>query len=116
MDINLENDTTALVGIKSENPEITGSENLNLNMEIPMDQTSVKVTFKYTSTVASSVVAQEKLNAIARDNINFLGSKIAEGIQYFVDNAYYWANRIHEIQKLQKEWRQEERNDTTAEE
>lgn len=116
MDINLKNDAFALVGIKSTDPEIVGTDSMDLNFEIPMDQTSVKVNFKYTSTVASSVVAQEKLNAIARDNINFLGSKIAEGIQYFVDNVYYWANRIHEIQKLQKDWRQEERNNTTAEE
>ncbi len=111
MDINLKNDAFALVGIKSIDPEITGCETLDLNLEVPMGETTAKVNLKISSTVASSIVAQERLNEIARDNINFLGSKIAEGISYLMDNAYYWLNRIHEIEKLQKQWRQEERND-----
>ena len=84
---------------------------MDLNLEVPMGETTAKVNLKLTTTVASSILAQEKLNQIARDNINFLGSKIAEGISYLMDNAYYWLNRIHEIEKLQKQWRQEERND-----
>lgn len=111
MDINFKNDAFALVGIKSTDPEITGTDSVDFNIEIPIGETPVKVSFKATSAVASSVVAQERLNQIARDNINFLGSKIADGISYIMNNAYYWLNRIHEIEKLQKEWRQEERND-----
>lgn len=84
-------------------------DSMDLNIEIPVGETPVKVSFKATSTVASSIVAQERLNEIARNNINFLGSKIADGISYIMDNAYYWLNRIHEIEKLQKQWRQEER-------
>lgn len=109
MDINFKNDALALVGIKSTDPEIVGTDSMDLNIEIPVGETPVKVSFKATSTVASSILAQEKLNQIARDNINFIGSKIADGISYIMDNAYYWLNRIHEIEKLQKEWRQEER-------
>lgn len=109
METNHNNDTIAFVGIKSENPEITGSETLDFAFEIPIGSTTGKVVLKATSTIASSIVAQERLNEMARDNINFLGNKIAEGIQYIMDNAYYWANRIHEIEKLQKQWRQEER-------
>ena len=86
-------------------------DSMELNIEIPVGETPVKVHLSANSTVASSIVAQERLNEIARDNINFLGSKIAEGISYLMDNAYYWLNRIHEIEKLQKQWRQEERND-----
>lgn len=111
MDINLKNDAFALVGIKTIDPEITGCETLDLNLEFPMGETTAKVNLKISSTVASSILAQEKLNQIARDNIDFLGTKIADGITYLMDNAYYWLNRIHEIEKLQKEWRQEERND-----
>ena len=111
MDINFKNDALALVGIKSTDPEIVGTDSMDINIEIPVGETPVKVSFKATSTVASSIVAQEKLNQIARDNINFIGSKIADGISYLMDNACYWLNRIHEIEKLQKEWRQEERND-----
>lgn len=109
MDINFKNDVIALVGIKSTDPEIEGTETMDLNIEIPTGETSTKVSLKLTSTVASSVVAQERLNQIARDNINFIGAKIADGISYFMDNANYWANKIHEIEKLQKQWRQEER-------
>lgn len=109
MDINFKNDAFALVGIKSTDPEIVGQETMDLNLEIPMGVTTSKVALKITSTVASSIVAQERLNQIARDNINFIGSKIADGIQLVMDNACYWANKIHEIEKLQKEWRQEER-------
>lgn len=111
MDINFKNDALALVGIKSTDPEIVGTDSMDLNIEIPVGETPVKVSFKATSTVASSIVAQERLNEIARDNINFLGSKIAEGISYLMNNVYYWLNRIHEIEKLQKQWRQEEYND-----
>lgn len=107
MDINFKNDAFALVGIKSTDPEIVGQESMDLNVEIPFE-TPVKVNLKITSTVASSILAQERLNEIARDNINFLGSKIAEGISYLMDNSYYWMSRIHEIEKLQKQWRQEE--------
>lgn len=109
MDINLKNDAFALVGIKTIDPEITGCETLDLNLEVPMGETTAKVNLKISSTVASSILAQEKLNQIARDNIDFLGSKIAEGISYIMDNAYSWAHRIHEIEKLQKQWRDEER-------
>ena len=109
MDINLKNDAFALVGIKTINPEITGCETLDLNLEFPMGETTAKVNLKISSTVASSILAQEKLNQIASDNIDFLGCKIAEGIQYFMDNAYSWAHRIHEIEKLQKQWRDEDR-------
>lgn len=109
MDINMKNDAFALVGIKSIDPEITGCDTMDLNIEIPMGETTAKANLKLSSTVASSILAQEKLNQIARDNINFLGNKIAEGISYFMDNAYYWALKIHEIEKLQKEWRDEER-------
>lgn len=108
MDINFKNDAFALVGIKSIDPEITGCDTMDLNLEIPMGETSAKVNLKISSTVASSILAQEKLNQIARDNINFLGSKIAEGITYVMDNAYSWAHRIHEVEMLQKQWRQEE--------
>ena len=108
MDINFKNDALALVGIKSTDPEIVGTDSMDLNIEIPVGETPVKVSFKATSTVASSIVAQERLNEIARDNINFLGSKIADGLQYIIDNAYYFANRIHEIEKLQNQWRKEE--------
>lgn len=108
MDINFKNDAFALVGIKSTDPEITGTDSLDFNIEIPIGETPVKVSFKATSAVASSVVAQERLNQIARDNINFLSSKIAEGIQYFMDNAYYWTTRVHEIKKLNKELSKEE--------
>ena len=114
MDINFKNDVFALVGIKSIDPEITGCETLDLNLEVPMGESPMKISLKLTSTVASSVVAQERLNQIARDNIDFLGAKIAQGIQFFMDNSYYWANRIHELQKLHKEWIQEE-NSNTAE-
>ena len=93
---------------QSTNPEIVGTDSMDLNIEIPVGETPVKVSFKATSTVASSIVAQERLNEIARDNINFLGSKIADGIQYIMNNAYYFANRIHEIEKLQNQWRKEE--------
>ena len=108
MDINFKNDALALVGIKSTDPEIVGTDSMDLNIEIPVGETPVKVRFKATSTVASSILAQEKLNQIARDNINFIGSKIADGIQYIMNNAYYFANRIHEIEKLQNQWRKEE--------
>lgn len=108
MDINFKNDAFALVGIKSTDPEITGTDSLDFNIKIPIGETPVKVSFKATSTVASSIVAQERLNQIARDNINFIGSKIADGIQYIMNNAYYFANRIHEIEKLQNQWRKEE--------
>ena len=108
MDINFKNDALALVGIKSTDPEIVGTDSMDLNIEIPVGETPVKVSFRATSTVASSIVAQERLNEIARDNIIFLGSKIADGIQYIMDNAYYFANRIHEIEKLQNQWRKEE--------
>lgn len=108
MDINFKNDAFALVGIKTTDPEITGCDTMDLNIEIPMSETSAKVNLKLTSTVASSILAQEKLNQIARDNINFLGSKIAEGIEYVMDNAYTWAHRIHDVEKLQKQWRQED--------
>ncbi len=87
MDINFKNDALALVGIKSTDPEIVGTDSMDLNIEIPVGETPVKVSFKATSTVASSIVAQERLNEIARDNINFLGSKIAEGISYLMDNG-----------------------------
>lgn len=109
MDINFKNDAFALLGIKTIDPEIAGCDTMDLNLEVPMGETSAKVNFKISSTVASSILAQEKLNQIARDNINFLGSKIAEGIQYVMDNAYSWAHRIHEVEMLQKQWRQEER-------
>lgn len=110
MDINFKNDAFALLGIKSIDPEITGCDTMDLNLEVPMgEKTTAKVNLKLTSTVASSIFAQEKLNQIARDNINFLGSKIAEGISYIMNNAYSWAHRIHEVEKLQKQWRQEER-------
>lgn len=109
MDINLKDDAIALVGIKSTDPEIVGTETMDLNIEIPTGETSTKVSLKLTSTVASSVVAQERLNQIARDNINFLGTKLAEGISYIMDNSFYWMSKVHEIEKLQKEWRQEER-------
>jgi len=108
MDINLKNNPLALVGIKSTDPEIIGTDSMELNIEIPVGETPVKVHLSANSTVASSILAQEKLNQIARDNINFLGSKIADGIQYIMDNAYYFANRIHEIEKLQNQWRKEE--------
>ena len=108
MDINFKNDALALVGIKSTDPEIVGTDSMDLNIKIPVGETPVKVSFKATSTVASSILAQEKLNQIARDNINFIGSKIADGIQYIMNNAYYFANRIHEIEKLQNQWRKEE--------
>ncbi len=108
MDINFKNDAFSLVGIKSTDPEITGSETLDFSFEIPLGDTTGKVVLKATSAFASSIVAQERLNEMARDNINFLGSKIAEGIQYIMDNAYYWTNRIHEIEKLHKQWRNED--------
>lgn len=60
---------------------------MELNIEIPVGETPVKVHLSANSTVASSIVAQERLNEIARDNINFLGSKIAEGISYLMDNG-----------------------------
>lgn len=113
MDINFNNDAFALVGIKVTDPEMTRTETLDLNIEIPMGETSAKVVLKLTSTVASSIMAKEKLSEIARDDINFLGGKIAEGISYFMDNSYYWMNRIHDIKKLQKQWRQEEYKDMT---
>lgn len=109
MDINLKNDAFSLVSVKSIDPEITGCDTMDLSLEVPMGETTTKVNLKLTSTVASSIFAQEKLSQIAHDNINFLGNKIAEGIQYFMDNAYSWAHRIHEIEKLQKQWRDEER-------
>lgn len=109
MDINLKNDAFSLVSVKSIDPEITGADKIDLNLEVPMGETTAKVNLKISSTVASSILAQEKLNQIARDNIDFLGSKIAEGISYIMDNAYSWAHRIHEIEKLQKQWRDEER-------
>lgn len=110
MDINLKNDALALLGIKTVDPEVTGCDTMDLNLEIPMgENTTAKVNLKISSTVASSILAQERLNQIARDNINFLGSKIAEGISYVMDNAYSWAHRIHEVEMLQKQWRQEER-------
>ena len=109
MDINFKNDSLAFVSVKSSDPEIVGTESMDLNFEIPIGETTSKVALKITSTVASSIVAQERLNQIARDNINFIGAKIADGIQFIMDNACYWANKIHEIEKLQKEWRQEER-------
>ena len=108
MDINFKNDAFALVGIRTIDPEITGYDTMDLNIEIPAGETPAKVSFKLTSTVASSILAQERLNQIARDNINFLGGKIAEGIEYIMDNAYTWAHRIHEVEKLQKQWRQED--------
>lgn len=87
MDINFKNDALALVGIKSTDPEIVGTDSMDLNIEIPVGETPVKVHLSANSTVASSIVAQERLNEIARDNINFLGSKIAEGISYLMDNG-----------------------------
>lgn len=102
------NDAIAFVGIKSENPEIAGSETLDFSFEIPVGSTTGKVVLKATATVASSIVAQERLNEIARENINFLGSKVAEGIQYIVDNAPLWMSKFHELNMLQKQWRQEE--------
>ncbi len=107
MDINFKNDTFALVGIKSTDPEITGSETLDFSFEIPMGETTGKVVLKATSTIASSIFAQGRLNEIARDNINFFGSKIAEGINFVMDNALLWMSKIHEINMLQKQWRQE---------
>lgn len=108
MDINLKNDAFSLVSVKSIDPEITGCDTMDLSLEVPMGETTTKVNLKLTSTVASSIFAQEKLSQIARDNINFLGTKIAEGIQYFMDNAYYWTTRVHEIKKLNKELSKEE--------
>ncbi len=108
MDINFKNDAFALVGIKSTNPEIVGTDSMDLNIEIPMGK-PVKVSLKLTSTVASSVVAQKELNQIARDNISFLGSKIAEGIHYLMDNAYYWCQKKHEIETLLKQRREEDK-------
>ena len=87
MDINFKNDALALVGIKSTDPEIVGTDSMELNIEIPVGETPVKVHLSANSTVASSILAQEKLNQIARDNINFLGSKIADGISYIMDNG-----------------------------
>lgn len=110
MDINFKNDALSLLSVKSTDPEITGTETLDLNIEIP---TGGNVSLKLTSTVASSILGQERLNQIARENIEFLGGKIAEGISYVMDNAYYWANRVHEIQQLHKKWREEERKDMT---
>lgn len=109
MDINLKNDAFSLVSVKSIDPEITGADKMDLNLEVPMGETTAKVNLKLTTTVASSILAQEKLNQIARDNIEFLGSKIAEGISYIMDNSYNWMSRVHEIEKLQKQWRDEER-------
>ena len=109
MKFNFKKNALAAVGIASRDPEIVGQDTMDLNLEIPMDTTPVKVSLKLTSTVASSILAQERLNQIARDNINFLGSKIAEGIQYLMDNAYTWAYKIHEIENLQKRWSDEER-------
>lgn len=109
MDINFKNDAFAFVGIKSTDPEIVGTESMDLNLEIPMGEITSKVALKITSTVASSIMAQERLNQIARDNINFIGAKISDGIHHVMDNANYWANKIHEIEMLQKQWRQEER-------
>lgn len=108
MDINFKNDACALVGIKSTDPEITGTETIDLDIEIPMGETTSKVALKITTTVASSIMAQEKLNQMARDNINFIGGKIADGIQYLMDNSLHWAYKIREIQKLQKQWRHED--------
>lgn len=102
MDINLKNDAFALVGIKTINPEITGCDTMELNLEVPMGETTTKVNLKISSTVASSILAQEKLNQIARDNINFLGSKIAEGISYIMDNSYNWMSRVHESKSSRK--------------
>lgn len=108
------NDAITLVGIKSENPEITGSETLDFSFEIPMGSTAGKVVLKATSTVASSIVAQERLNAMARENINFLGSKIAEGIRYIMDNCSVWATKIHELNMLHQQWRQQEETKSMA--
>ena len=58
-----------------------------------MGETTAKVNLKISSTVASSILAQEKLNQIARDNIDFLGNKIAEGISYIMDNALETSTR-----------------------
>lgn len=57
MDINFKNDALALVGIKSTDPEIVGTDSMDLNIEIPVGETPVKVSFKATSTVASSILA-----------------------------------------------------------
>ena len=100
MDINFKNDALALVGIKSTDPEIVGTDSMDLNIEIPVGETPVKVSFKATSTVASSIVAQERLNEIARDNINFLGSKIAEGISYLMDNADTPCRKIRHVPNM----------------
>lgn len=43
---------------------------MDLNLEVPMGETTAKVSLKISSTVASSILAQEKLNQIARDNIH----------------------------------------------
>lgn len=56
MDINFKNDALALVGIKSTDPEIVGTDSMDLNIEIPVGETPVKVSLKATSTVASSIV------------------------------------------------------------
>lgn len=64
------NDAFALVGIKTIDPEITGCDTMDLNLEVPMGETTAKVSLKISSTVASSILAQEKFNQIARDNIH----------------------------------------------
>ena len=46
MDINLKNDAFALVGIKSKDTEITGTDSLDFNIEITIGETPVKVSLK----------------------------------------------------------------------
>ncbi len=111
MDKTFNNDAFTFVGIKSNDPEIVGTNTMDFSMEVPVGEIPVKVGLKLTSTVASSVLAQEKLNQIARDNTDFLGSKIAGGITYLMDNSYQWLSRVHQLKDLQKQWRQEEEQD-----
>lgn len=41
MDINFKNDALALVGIKSTDPEIVGTDSMDLNIEIPVRETAL---------------------------------------------------------------------------
>lgn len=103
------NDVKTILGITSKGPEITGSDSMDLNIELPWSgqDSPIKVSVKFTSSVASSILAQEKLNEMARQNIDFLGKKIAEGMTYVMGNSRRWLEKAHELNNLPKHWEKE---------
>lgn len=91
---NLDPITAILLGINSTDPEIVGSDSLELNLEFPIgESTPIKLNLKFSSVLASSVVAQKALHDMAHEDVDFIGSKIAEAINYVFNNLSDWTDK-----------------------